>query len=544
MSSGKRNRRDTSRARRGTGTTRHDSAAASSPRSHAPESSQTKTTTPSARRRKPAPKQRNIGQILLFGLLTALVVVMTFFADVYNKLKDAIGGRVDARLMKIILISLAAVLLLVGGGFGLHHALTVKNGLAIDLDGTRIGIVKVVKSKEITGEYLADLAVKKLEQEVGARVQVQERVTTEFLHAKTKEFVTEDFIVTELRKNFTFLVEAARISVDGKEMAIVASEKDANSVLDDIKTAYLQDGLEIREASFVEDVTVALVFVDYEDIVTVDRTAEILNTNLIEERIYTIRDGDNLGIIAQNAGMTLKELLALNPGYTESSVLRIGESLILTVPRPLLSVQTKERVTYTEVVPKPVEIRENAGEHKSFSRILQQGKDGQQQVTADIVRVNGFEDRREIVDTVEIEAPITEIKEVGTSDSLPRRAIGEFIMPTYGKLTEYFHARGGTHDGIDIANKKGTPIYASDGGVVIQARNKGDGYGYNIIIDHENGFVSYYAHNSKMLVVEGQAVAQGEQIALMGSTGNSSGNHCHFEIRKNGVPVNPFDYIR
>ena len=532
MSSGKRGRRDTGRAR---GTARREAAAEASPRSRAPEN---------GRRRRSAPKKRNIGQMILFGLLTALVVVMTFFKGVYDRLKTFFAGRVDARMMKILLISLAAALVLIGGGFGIHHALTVKNGLAIDMNGTRIGIIKVVKNKDVTGEYLADLAIKKLEQDVGARVQVQETVTTELLHAKSAAFVTEDFVVNELKKSFTFLVEAARITVNGNEMAVVASEKDALSVLDDIKNGFLQDGLEISEASFVEEVLTELMFVAYEDIISTDRAAEILNTNLIEEKMYTIVDGDTLDRIAEKAGMTRAELLALNSNYSVDTILRIGEKMILTVPRPLLSVMTRERVTYTEVVPKPVEIRENASEHKSFSRILQQGKDGQRQVTADIIRINGFENGREIIDTLEIEAPITEIKEVGTSDSLPRRALGEFIMPASGKLTEYFNARRGTHDGIDIANSKGTPIYASDGGVVVQARNKGDGYGNNIIIDHGNGFETYYAHNSKMLVTVGQAVAQGEQIALMGSTGNSSGNHCHFEIRKNGVPVNPFDYIR
>ena len=537
MSSGKRNRRESNRPRRGTGAATRGSGTPAETRSRG-------SATSAARKRRSAPKNKNIGQMLLFGLLTALVVVMTFFISMYGKLKTLITARVDAKLAKVILVSLAAALVLIGGGVGIHHALTVKNGLAIDLNGTRLGIIKVVKNKDVTGEYLADLAVKKLEQDVGARVQVQELVTMELIHAKKADFVTEDFIVNELRKNFTFLVEAARISVDGREMATVASEKDANAILDDIKNAFLQDGLEIQEVSFVEDVQTASVFVAYEDIVTMNRAAEILNTNLIEEKMYMIVDGDSLDKIAGKAGMTRAELLAINPGYTETSILRIGETMMLTVPRPLLSVQTKERVTYVEVVPKPVEIRENAGEHKSFSRILQQGKDGQQQVTADIVRVNGFEERREIVDTVELEAPITEIKEVGTSDSLPKRALGEFIMPATGRVTDYFHSRGGTHDGIDIASKKGTPIYASDGGVVITAGNSGDGYGSNVIIDHGNGFVTYYAHNSKILVTKGQAVAQGEQIALMGSTGNSTGNHCHFEIRKNGKPVNPFDYIR
>jgi murein DD-endopeptidase MepM/ murein hydrolase activator NlpD len=69
------------------------------------------------------------------------------------------------------------------------------------------------------------------------------------------------------------------------------------------------------------------------------------------------------------------------------------------------------------------------------------------------------------------------------------------------------------------------------------------GYGEAVIIDHGNGFQTLYGHNSELLVTVGQDIAQGEQIAKMGSTGNSSGNHCHFEIYKNGAVTDPLAYI-
>ncbi|MCW3490459.1 M23 family metallopeptidase [Dethiobacter alkaliphilus] len=98
------------------------------------------------------------------------------------------------------------------------------------------------------------------------------------------------------------------------------------------------------------------------------------------------------------------------------------------------------------------------------------------------------------------------------------------------------------HNGVDIADSRGTPIRASDGGVVRTSSYRG-GYGNLVIIDHGNGYSTYYAHNSSLQVSVGEKVKQGQTIALMGSTGNSTGNHVHFEIRKNGNPQNPLDYF-
>ena len=88
----------------------------------------------------------------------------------------------------------------------------------------------------------------------------------------------------------------------------------------------------------------------------------------------------------------------------------------------------------------------------------------------------------------------------------------------------------------------GTPIVAADGGVVKSAGWRGN-YGYCVVIRHDNGLETLYAHNSKLLVSAGQRVGKGTQIAKMGSTGRSTGSHCHFEVLKNGKHVNPWNYI-
>lgn len=117
----------------------------------------------------------------------------------------------------------------------------------------------------------------------------------------------------------------------------------------------------------------------------------------------------------------------------------------------------------------------------------------------------------------------------------------KWIWPVRGaRLTSKFGRRGNRpHKGIDLADKPGTPIYASADGTVVYSGSRQRGYGNLVILKHENDYVTVYAHNRRNLVDEGQRVRQGFQIAELGNTGRSTGPHLHFEIRHKGKPINP-----
>lgn len=136
----------------------------------------------------------------------------------------------------------------------------------------------------------------------------------------------------------------------------------------------------------------------------------------------------------------------------------------------------------------------------------------------------------------------------GTMLKIPGAVVSSGLMwPIPGKISSGFGRRGrGFHWGIDIPAPRGTPIRASaDGLVLISSDGFGEfsGYGRIVIIEHGGGISTLYGHNSKNDVKAGTCIRAGEIIAEVGATGNATGSHLHFEIRKNGKPVNPLDYL-
>lgn len=117
------------------------------------------------------------------------------------------------------------------------------------------------------------------------------------------------------------------------------------------------------------------------------------------------------------------------------------------------------------------------------------------------------------------------------------------IWPTNGSITSEFGPRWGSfHSGIDIADPEGTPIAAAQAGEVVSAGYSG-GYGNLVVIDHGGGLATAYAHQSSIAVGEGESVSQGQTIGYVGSTGQSTGNHLHFEVREGGAARNPRGYL-
>ena len=270
-----------------------------------------------------------------------------------------------------------------------------------------------------------------------------------------------------------------------------------------------------------------------------------------QEKIYTVQTGDTLWSIAQKNDLTFRELCELNTNFkgaalTETSNIQAGDELIVTKQEATLEVRITKIETWQEEIPYTSETTKSNEYNVGTKKTTQAGENGIRSVTAQrVYDTNGTQLSQQILSTEVIKEPVTEKIVVGTKKQAKTSYItgsGQFIWPVpgYRNCSRWY---GGSHKGVDICAAAGTPIYASAGGTVTKAgynrAGAGTGYGYSIIINHGNGYTTVYAHCLSLVVHAGQTVKQGQLIGHVGSTGRSSGNHCHFEIRRNGSYIAP-----
>ena len=171
-----------------------------------------------------------------------------------------------------------------------------------------------------------------------------------------------------------------------------------------------------------------------------------------------------------------------------------------------------------------------------------EGSEGTSTLTNEIIYENGTLKSSKVISESVTYAPVSRIVRIGTK---PKDILVEGVYsPASGVVSSEFGERWGrNHEGIDIAIPVGTPVKSAEGGTVLFCGDAGT-YGKLVKIDHGNGIVTAYAHLSEITVTKGQIVGANTQIALSGNTGRSTGPHLHFEIVKDGVPLNPKSYIK
>ena len=202
--------------------------------------------------------------------------------------------------------------------------------------------------------------------------------------------------------------------------------------------------------------------------------------------------------------------------------------------------------TKTESIPFNT-VYKNSSSHYEGEKVTSvAGKNGEKTLTYEVTYKDGKESSRLLISETEISPATDKIVLVGTKKSTASTGAYAFPLKTmyvtsnYGG--RYLNSKYDYHLGVDLRASKGTSVYASDGGLVIFSGYMGS-YGYLIQIQHDNGDVTYYAHLSSLGVSKGVRVYKGQYIAKSGATGNVTGAHLHFEIRRNGKTVNPLTLL-
>lgn len=360
------------------------------------------------------------------------------------------------------------------------------------------------------------------------------------------EVVDAAALEEDLSEEIGLVTYGYSLYVDGELIGATPYEGALDELLKQLKDGISDENTVSCE--FAENVEIKPGYVSTDQVMNLGYLAETLYSTKTAEVTYEVKSGDTWSEIANSHGLTSAELLALNPGY-DINKLSIGEVLTLSASVPYLTMTVVEQERYLDAIPYDIEYTDSANLYKGDYKVISAGSNGSADVLANVTYVNGEEQERVILSSVTLKNPVTEQRLQGTKERPTWLPTGTFRWPCSGNITSRFGYRNlsysyasTNHKGIDIANRYGTAIYAADGGTVTYAGWM-SGYGYLVKINHGNGYETLYGHNSSLVASVGQHVYKGQQIARMGSTGNSTGNHCHFEVRYNGVPRNPVNYL-
>ncbi|HHY42823.1 MAG TPA: peptidoglycan DD-metalloendopeptidase family protein [Thermoanaerobacterales bacterium] len=412
--------------------------------------------------------------------------------------------------------------------------------LEVSVNGQTIGYVK---NHEKFLEIKKGLKAR-FKDKLSADVQFVQEIKATPVRAFGHKLDLEDDIIEKLEKTLTCKLKAVAINIDGKEVAMVKDKATAEKVLDQVKQHYIsQTPGELIKLEVAEKVKLVERYVYAKDIISAEAAVDLILKGGVETRTYEVVEGDSLWTISRRENIPLEELIKANPQLKSEHELAIGDIINLTEVKPLLNVSILKKVTYEESIPFETETIKDNSMWTWDQKVKQEGQKGVKEVTAEVLFANGIKVSEQVIGEKVIKEPVKRIVAKGTKAEVAFRGNGRFAWPVVGTITSPYGYRGREfHSGIDIAQSKGAPVRASNSGTVTFAGWRG-GYGNLVIINHGGGIETYYAHNSAITVSVGQKVEKGQQIAKVGSTGRSTGNHVHFEIRINGSPVNPLNYL-
>lgn len=349
-------------------------------------------------------------------------------------------------------------------------------------------------------------------------------------------------------------VRAYAVTVDGNFLGAVSDNSDIEKYLNEIKDEYNSD--DVVSVDFDKDIEYTYEqYVEPDQIVEPQDIIEILASNVEEPVYYEVQKGDSPWNIARDNDMTVDDLTNCVATFDGeqiddiTSYCPIGAIIQLSEEVPYLQVETTEEVVYSETIDYDIITNDDDDMYEGETEVDVAGVEGEKEVTALVTYRNGVAVKKEVLDEKVISEPVTKHQRKGTRKtrtpvSTGSGGSGDYFWPVDGGYISAYQGDGRGHKGIDIAAPYGTPIYAAESGTVIEVGSGWNGgYGNCVRISHDDGNVTVYAHQSSIAIEYGDYVVKGQIIGYVGSTGDSTGNHLHFEVRFNGTYSNPTNYV-
>ena len=418
-------------------------------------------------------------------------------------------------------------------GYTVHTVLEYNYVLAVEVNGSVVGYVQT--------EQVFDSAKEEVAQRINYAGTDREGWTVEpsYQIAVGEDVMDENQMAAAILESSSDEIQNATGVYVNDELVAVTTEGDVlQADLDSMTAPYEDPDNPNLTVEFTKDIRLenSLYFTD--TIVPVEDIIEKFHGEEQGAVYYTVQQGDTPWTVAGSFGISVDELQAQNPQQDFSSSFYVGDVLTISQAMPYLQVKRTLVSTYQETIPYSTEEQEDEDLAFGTTKVVQEGAEGLAEVTQQQVFYGDSSTPSEttIIDRVVLQEPVTKIiakgKKLANGD-LASTGSGSLMWPVpgYSYVSRWMSSY---HKGADICAPYGTPIYAADSGVVTTAGYHYS-YGNYVIINHGNGYQTLYAHASRLNVHVGQAVSQGDVIAYVGSTGNSTGNHCHFEVYVNGV---------
>ncbi|MGI8313913.1 peptidoglycan DD-metalloendopeptidase family protein [Halobacillus mangrovi] len=410
------------------------------------------------------------------------------------------------------------------------------------VDGKRVGIVE---NEEVVKNYVENRVESAENKHGNWDMVVEEDVSFESEKMFAPDF-KNDKVIQSLEEEITVAASAVDLQIDGETAAFLPSEEQADEVIRQLKEKYVdaETLTKLEEASSKGkteksgDNKYAITDVQLSEKVTKKPTkVQPSDMATVEEAVAKIEEGET----SVRYEMSQDHLMNANGEEQEQPDSEDVEKT--TEKDPMLDVIVKEQGTKTETISHEKEVRETDELYKGDTKVKQNGEDGERTIHFTKKIVNGELDKKEVTKEEVTKEPVKEIILKGTK-VVPSRGTGNFEWPAVGgQITSKMGQRWGRmHKGIDIAGVSDRTIKAADNGKVVTAERQ-SGFGNKIVIDHNNGYKTIYAHLSSFDVSVGDVVKKGESIGTMGNTGNSTGIHLHFEVHKDGSLKNPLSFF-